>query len=472
MINSCDPGNVSEFSRTCIQITKILGILVDNFLGGRICHYIEHWRHLTSDEVILQTVMGAKLKFLDAAPSQSTILPNKAFTLHETNFIDAEINKLSARKVILLSPPEIGQFISPIFLSTNRDGGHRLILNLKTFNKFLVYEHFKMETLFYVLKLVHPGCFMASIDLKSAYYSVPSSLGDQKYLKFIWKGDLFHFTCFPNGLSPCPRLFTKLLKPALSSLRERGFIVSAYIDDLYNQGGTFSECAENILQTIAVFTKLGFVIHPQKSVLTPSTTITFLGFIINSITMTVSLSSEKTSDLQTIVWKFFKAHQVSIRDLAKCLVKIISVFPASFQGPLHYRWLENDKTAGLRRHDGNFESKISLSDNAKQELLWWHTNIASVSNPIWTSEVDITIHTDSSSIGWGVFYDNHTVNGLWSHAESKFHTNILELKAAYFALKSLLTDTTDKHIQIFMDNATAISAIKKWGVPTIWKFIR
>jgi hypothetical protein len=54
-----------------------------------------------------------------------------------------------------------------------------------------------------------PRCFMASVDLKDAYYSVPASASDQKYLKF---------TCFPNGLACCPRLYTKLLKPVYASL--------------------------------------------------------------------------------------------------------------------------------------------------------------------------------------------------------------------------------------------------------------
>ena len=32
-----------------------------------------------------------------------------------------------------------------------------------------------------------PGCFMTSIDLKDAYYSVPMALEHQKYLKFVWR---------------------------------------------------------------------------------------------------------------------------------------------------------------------------------------------------------------------------------------------------------------------------------------------
>ena len=47
-----------------------------------------------------------------------------------------------------------------------------MILNLKTSNKFIDYNHFKMETLQNVLELIRTGLYTASIDLKSAFYSV------------------------------------------------------------------------------------------------------------------------------------------------------------------------------------------------------------------------------------------------------------------------------------------------------------
>lgn len=41
-------------------------------------------------------------------------------------------------------------------------------------NEFVDYHHFKMDTFQTALKLIQPGCFMASVDLKDAYYSIPS----------------------------------------------------------------------------------------------------------------------------------------------------------------------------------------------------------------------------------------------------------------------------------------------------------
>ena len=47
------------------------------------------------------------------------------------------------------------------------------------------YIHFNMETLLSVLSLILPGCYLASLDLKDAYYSVPVHPDHTKFLKFI-----------------------------------------------------------------------------------------------------------------------------------------------------------------------------------------------------------------------------------------------------------------------------------------------
>ena len=115
----------------------------------------------------------------------------------------------------------------------------RLILNLKALNSHIAYYHFKMDSIQTVASMITPNCWMASIDLKDAYYSVPIHPLYQKYLRFQFLGQLYQYTAFPNGLASCPRKFTKLLKPPLAVLRERGHLVSSYIDDIYLQHETY-----------------------------------------------------------------------------------------------------------------------------------------------------------------------------------------------------------------------------------------
>ena len=72
-----------------------------------------------------------------------------------------------------------------------------------------------METLHAVLSFITPRCYLASLDLKHANYSVPIHPDHTKFLKFIWKNQLYKFSVLPNGLCYGPRKFTKLMKPKL-----------------------------------------------------------------------------------------------------------------------------------------------------------------------------------------------------------------------------------------------------------------
>ena len=81
-------------------------------------------------------------------------------------------------------------------------GAYRLILNLKNLNENI---HFKRHGLKEIFKMVENNCFMASLDIKDSYYSIPVDESSQKYLKFIWEEQLNQFCVLPNGISSCPR---------------------------------------------------------------------------------------------------------------------------------------------------------------------------------------------------------------------------------------------------------------------------
>lgn len=59
-----------------------------------------------------------------------------------------------------------------------------------------------------------------------------------------------------------------------------------YIDDTYLQSETEESCCNNVEATATLLTKVGFVINPEKSVWQPTQCIEFLGFVLNSVTMT------------------------------------------------------------------------------------------------------------------------------------------------------------------------------------------
>ena len=85
-----------------------------------------------------------------------------------------------------------------------------------------------------------------------------------------------------------------------------------------------------------LFDRLGFVVHPDKSVLIPTQEMTILGFVINSRKMSIKLTPQKEKNLKRLVNQLFFMKSPSIRFLAKVIGTIVSVFPAVKYAPLYY----------------------------------------------------------------------------------------------------------------------------------------
>jgi hypothetical protein len=335
-----------------------------------------------------------------------------------------------------------------------------MILNLKGLNKFIEYHHFKMESLSTVISLVKRNCYMASVDLKDAYYSVPIANEHQKYLKFLWRGELYKFVCFPNGLAFCPRKFTKLLKPISSSLRQLGHLSVGHTDDSYLKGDDYSDCAKNVLATIKLFDSLGFTVHPSKSSFIPTQKLIILGFLIDSVEMKVYPTAEK---IKTACQELLTKSSPRLCEVASVLGFLISVFPAALYGHLHFREHDMDKTEALKLHKGNFEKPMCLSDKACSDLNWWINFADSLHKPISNTLPEITLFTDASNHGWGAVLNNCPIGGKWTPLEANNHINYLEMLAVFLALTAFHSHLSGKHVSVRIDNMTAVADIGKMG---------
>ena len=343
------------------------------------------------------------------------------------------------------------------------DGSHRLILNLKRFNEHVAYHHFKMESLKSALQMMKPGCCMASVDLKDAYYSVHVDINYQKFLKFSWGGKLYQYTCLPNGLACAPRVFTKLLKPVYSTLRSQGHLSLGDIDDSYLQGNTLQNCQNNIQQTVNLFTSLGFLVHPEKSVLVPTRKLKFLGFILDSERMIVSLTLSRAGAIKEAAKRLLAKPNPTIQDLAEVIGRFVAAFQGCLHGPLHYRQLESDKISALKKSQGDYHAPVTLSNLAQQDLHWWIQNIQNAKNPINHPNPTIILESDASNMGWGAVYQTKSIGGRWTHNEQQLHINALKVKAAFFALQTFCQNLRDQHVRVMIDSTTAVTYINNMG---------
>ena len=118
--------------------------------------------------------------------------------------------------------------------------------------------------------LINQCDWLASVDLKDAYYSAAIRCQDRKYVRFVWQDQLYEFTCLPNGLPCCPQIFTCLLKPIFSAMSKKLHFMFPYIDDPFIVADTQEPCAKAVHDLCELFTQTGFKIHIEKSVLWPT----------------------------------------------------------------------------------------------------------------------------------------------------------------------------------------------------------
>ena len=362
------------------------------------------WQKLTTDVEVLQIARGDKIDFLQRVPSKHSARPC-CLSAGDNKKVKAELKNLLDKGIIKRTHHEKEEFVSSIFSRPKPDGSIRVIINLKPLNQYIRKLHFKMDTLKTVLRQVTPGCYMATLDLKHAYHSVKIDEYYQRYLKFQHEQELYQYTCYPNGLGPCPRRFTKLFKPPLSHLRMKGCYVVGYIDDFFTKGNTKVICKVHLKDIVELFTRLGFTISPEKSLLDPSTKAIYLGFMIDSVKMIVTLTGEKIDDLIHVIDMALSADKRrgnTIRYVSKVIGKIVAALHGSLEGALHYRTLEADKNKALALNSRNYDAVMSLTPPAVEELLWWKNNLHKTFAPIRWPPISCEVATDASSlVGWG-----------------------------------------------------------------------
>ena len=159
-------------------------------------------------------------------------------------------------------------------------------------------EHFKMEGLHTVKTLLQKNNWMAKTDLKDAFFMIPMAPQCHHLLCFRVGKRSYQFNCLPFSLCTAPRVFTKTLKPVVEMLRSMGLRVVIYIDDVLLMASFNDSLTDHIHLTMFLLENTGFVINEKKPLLEPTQEIEFLGMVINSKEMDISLPGSKIRDVR------------------------------------------------------------------------------------------------------------------------------------------------------------------------------
>ena len=244
----------------------------------------------------------------------------------------------------------------------------RPVINLKALNQWVETPHFKMEGLATLRDLLRQGDWLVKVDLKDAYFTVPVHPDHQSFLRFVVEGITYQFTCLPFGLACALWVFTKIMKVVMTLLRSWGIRIIIYIDDILIMAESAAEVAQHLEVLIHVLQSLGFIINFEKSVMTPKQELEFLGMMVNTTTLLISLPADKLKQIQSEAARMCSMDSLSVRLLAHFLGKLNAATQAIPPAPLFYQCLQRDLQAALASSNQDYKTPLTLSAGAREEL--------------------------------------------------------------------------------------------------------
>ena len=431
--------------------------------AGRLPLFIDFWRKVTSNNFVLKIVeFGYKIQFYRIPPFMN--LSSGHFSTSRTLSLSKEVSTLLSKSAIFTTAPSKNQFVSPIFDIPKKDSNdRRIILNLKTLNKFIIKVGFKLEGYDEIINMIRPGDYFVSIDLQDAYLMFAMHPFYWKFLCFHFLDTRYFYKVMPFGLTSAPRIFTKVFKRVLIFLRGRGLRVTAWFDDIILMAESVNLLLEHLHFTKLVIKSLGFIPHPLKSMLIPSQSIYHLGFNWDSVKFNISVPEEKVKDLKDLCKKT-KSGPVKLRFLNKILGTIENFRIGFTYAALYYRGIQKD-VASYISLNYDWDHRIILSDPAVQDIDWWLScPLCLMPKSLEPFLPNVTLYTDSSETGWGgVTSDDIEAYGFWSDEESLLHINILETKTVLLTLKSLFRNINNTSVLIRSDSTTTVSYLNNLG---------
>ena len=243
-----------------------------------------------------------------------------------------------------------------------------------------------------------PGCLLFKVDLANAYKQIFIDPKDYNLLGFRWRDGIFLELAFPFGLRSsalnCQRLTSAV---AYLYKCQQGTTLINYLDDL----GSAEDpaCAQEAFDfLVQLLEDLGLETSPLKMA-PPSAQMVFLGILLDTIAMTLSVPPEKIQRALSELDKWTSRSQASKRQL-QSLVGTLCYIATCVKPGRRF----TARIIDLLRAD---RFPVPLDEEFKLDITWWtkfmvqYNGVSLIQQHIW----DYAFYADSSASGCSGHYN-------------------------------------------------------------------
>lgn len=331
-------------------------------------------------------------------------------------------------------------------------------------NDFTSTDHFRYQSLTDATEFITPNCYFAKVDLANAYRSVKIHPSNFKAtgLKWRFKGD--HQDTYmvderlPFGAARSPGIFNRITQAVRVIMAKRGYkAIVVYLDDFLIISQTYEECQLALNELMRLLRELGFQLNYNK-IEGPKQTLVFLGVIINSIEMTLSVPEEKVSELRNDLHVFLQRAKVTKRDIQRIVGKMTWFGQIVYGGRFHIRRLI-DKSNTLKEQ----WYKTRVTKDMKLDILWWLDFMQYFNGTMEIMEYrpSTSLSIDACKVAAGAFHNGDFIYTPWSKETSSLPINYLEVLSLEPAVQRWAHLWANKRVFVHCDNQAACAIIRK-----------
>jgi hypothetical protein len=256
-----------------------------------------------------------------------------------------------------------------------------------------------------LLKIAKNFNYGVSIDLKNGYYNLKLDKKILNWICFKFEGKTYRYNVLPFGLSSAPAAFQTVTHWIATKSGVEN--IKVYLDDFLIYGNTIEEVERDKEKLINTLGKFNMNIHIEKSNLTPSSNVEYLGYCIDFGKHKLLNKVDRIEKLSRDIWQVINLKSVRKGMWSKLLGKINFANTKRLSridlNPL-YRHLK-----GYTRQHKNCLFKLTKGD--REALI----NIAMELEEPFDSTENLTkthtkrtqtTYTDASGFGMGAIIDN------------------------------------------------------------------
>lgn len=371
---------------------------------------LPRWLQLGVSTWVADTIRyGVKIEWRERpTPFRSPEYPLNA---EDSEFLRGEIQRGLDNVYIeeVTDPDEIEQLVctSSAFVAHTAQKP-RAVYDYKHVNSFTDTASCKYETLQEMAQSLRANDALLTWDVNDAYHRLTLREEDRTYLEFRCLGRFFKPITMPFGLAPAPPTWTKVMRPVVQHLREKGFRMMAYVDDFGGappappgRPATKAQAVAAYKMVDRLFGDLGLKMHPVKGTRDGPTQVRLHGHLVDTRLARFLLPEDRVDKIAAMAIGLSRRatpHRrwVNFRTLRQFCGTAVSTTLSVPSARYHLRSL----FTAMQNRNGT-SGDVRLGRQALLDLHWWTElqSHAATGRPLWPGAVSMTLDTDASGLG-------------------------------------------------------------------------